>query len=73
VDVVRGGKIVPELKDIFKLITEHNAVLGTAHISPEEAFVVAEAARDAGAKESGGNTSGMVDCGNEPGGSEADL
>lgn len=50
VDVVVDGKIVPELKDVFQLICEHNAVLGTAHVSPEEAFVVVEAARKAGVK-----------------------
>lgn len=50
VDVVRDGKIVPELKDVFHLIKDHNAVLGTAHISPKEAFIVIEAARDAGIK-----------------------
>lgn len=50
VEVVRDGKIVPELLDIFRLVREYDAVLGTAHISPEEAFVVVEAARDAGVK-----------------------
>lgn len=50
VEVVRDGKIVPELKDIFTLVNEHNAVLGTAHISPAEAFIVVEAARNAGVK-----------------------
>lgn len=50
VDVVRDGKIVPELKDVFGLMKDHNAVLGTAHVSPKEAFVVVEAARDAGIK-----------------------
>lgn len=50
VEVVHDGKIVPELKDIFRLIKDHNAVLGTAHISPREAFMVAEAARDAGVR-----------------------
>ena len=50
VDVVRDGKIVPELKDVLELIKDHNAVLGTAHISPQEAFVVVEAARNAGVK-----------------------
>jgi hypothetical protein len=48
VEVVRDGKIVPELNDVFTLIRDHNAVLGTAHISPEESFVVVEAARKAG-------------------------
>jgi len=48
VDVVRDGKVVPELLDVFRLIKDHNAVLGTAHVSPEDAFVVVEAARKAG-------------------------
>lgn len=50
VEVVKDGKIVPELKDVFELIKDHNAVLGTAHVSPKEAFVVVEAARNAGVK-----------------------
>lgn len=50
VDVVRDGKVVPELNDVFSLIKDHNAVLGTAHVSPEECFVVVEAARNAGVK-----------------------
>lgn len=50
VDVVCGGKVVPELQDVFGLIRDHGAVLGTAHISPDEAFVVVEAARRAGVK-----------------------
>lgn len=48
VEVIKNGKPVSELVDIFKLIREHNAVLGTAHISPREAFLVTEAAKDAG-------------------------
>lgn len=50
VELVSNGKVVPKLIDIFKLINEHDAVLGTAHVSPEEAFVVVEAARAAGVK-----------------------
>ena len=48
VDVLRDGKIVPELKDVFQLIKDFDVVLGTGHISPEESFRVVEAARDAG-------------------------
>ena len=48
IELVRDGKVVPELLDVFKLIKDHDAVLGTAHVSPEEAFVVVEAARNAG-------------------------
>ena len=50
VDVVRDGKVVTELLDVFRLIKDHDAVLGTAHVSPEDAFTVVEAARDAGVK-----------------------
>lgn len=50
VEVVRDGKIVPELNDVFSLIKEHDAVLGTAHISPKECFTVVEAAKNAGLK-----------------------
>lgn len=48
VEVVRDGKIVPELKTVFNLIRDFDAVLGTGHISPEEIFIVAEEARKAG-------------------------
>ena len=44
------GKIVPELSDIFQLVKDFDAVLGTAHISPKEAFIVVEEARNAGIK-----------------------
>ena len=50
VAVVKDGKIVPELRSVLELIRDHNAVLGTAHIAPEEIFTVVEAARDMGVK-----------------------
>ena len=50
VGVIRDGKPVPELYDIFRLVKDFDVVLGTAHISPEESFRVIEAARDAGVK-----------------------
>lgn len=50
VDVVKDGKIVPELKKIFDLLVKYDAVLGTAHISVEEIFIVVKAAREAGVK-----------------------
>ena len=48
----KDGKIVPELRSVLELIRDHNAVLGTAHIAPEEIFTVVEAARDMGVKTS---------------------
>ena len=50
IELVRDGKVIPELEDVFKLIRDYDAVLGTAHVSPEEAFTVVEAARNAGVK-----------------------
>lgn len=50
VDVVKDGKPVPEMYDIFHLVNDFNAVLATAHLSPEECFRVVEAARTAGVK-----------------------
>ena len=48
VDVIRDGRLVPELYDVFKLICQFNAVLATAHLSPDESFLVVEAAKNAG-------------------------
>lgn len=50
VEAVRDGKIVPELHTIFGLIKDFDAVLATAHLSPQDCFTVVEAARDAGVK-----------------------
>lgn len=50
VEVLKDGQVIPELKDIFELVKEHDAVLATGHISSYECFKVSEAARDAGVK-----------------------
>ena len=50
VEVIRDGKIVPELQDIFQLIKDFDVVSGTGHLSPEEIFRVVEAARNAGVR-----------------------
>lgn len=50
VDVVRDSRVVPELIDVFRLVRDYDAVLGTAHVSPRDAFIVTEAARDSGVK-----------------------
>ena len=49
-EVIRDGKIVPELQDIFQRIKDFDVVLGTGHLSPEEIFRVVEAARNAGVR-----------------------
>ena len=48
VDVVREGAIVPELSQVFELVRKYDAVLGTGHISAQEAIIVCKAAREAG-------------------------
>jgi len=50
VEVIKDGKIVPELGDIFRLINDFDVVLGTAHLALEECFRIVEAARNAGVK-----------------------
>ena len=50
IELVRDGKVIPELIDVFKLVKDYDVALGTAHVSPEEAFTVVEAARNAGVK-----------------------
>ena len=50
VDVIRDGRVVPELSDIFRLVKDYDVVLGTGHVSPEECFRVVEAARNAGVR-----------------------
>lgn len=50
VTCVRDGNVVEELKTVFTLIRDFDAVLETGHLSPKECFVVTEAARDAGVK-----------------------
>lgn len=48
VETVVGGKVVPSLRDVLKLIAEKNAVLATGHLSAEEIFVVVDEARKQG-------------------------
>lgn len=50
VSCVMDGRVVDELKTVFELIRDFDAVLETGHISAEECFIVAEAARAAGVK-----------------------
>ena len=50
VSVVKDGKIVEPLKDVFQLVKDYDVALGTGHISTSEIFTVVEAARNAGVK-----------------------
>ena len=44
------GKLLPEVLTILDLIAEHDAILGTCHISKEECFIVVPEARRRGVK-----------------------
>lgn len=50
VPVVRGGKPVAELDEIFKLIAQNNLVLATGQSSADESLMIIAAARQAGVK-----------------------
>lgn len=48
VALLENGKVVPKLLEVFRMIKDYDAILGTGHASPEESFRVIEAARDLG-------------------------
>ncbi len=50
VDVVKDGKVVDEMHDVFKLVNKYDVVLATAHISPKEIDIFIPEARKAGVK-----------------------
>lgn len=43
-----NGKVVKPLLEIFKMIKEYDAVLGTGHLSPEEIFPIVDQAKSMG-------------------------
>jgi hypothetical protein len=50
VSVVKNGKPVPEMAEVFGLIVQNNLVLETGHSSPEESLILIAAAKAAGIK-----------------------
>lgn len=50
VEVLKNGKVTEELKDVFRLVRDFDAVLATGHISGTECLTVAEAARNENVK-----------------------
>ena len=44
------GRLKPEVRRIVELVARTECILGTGHLSPEESFVLAEYARDAGVR-----------------------
>ena len=43
-----NGKLIPEVYYILELVKQHNAIIGTSHLSAHEALMVIEAAREVG-------------------------
>lgn len=48
IQLISGSKLVPELEEILKIIADADITLGMGHQSFQEAFVVAERARELG-------------------------
>jgi hypothetical protein len=42
------GKLIPEVREIFQIVKEHDIILATGHISPREIFALAEEAQRIG-------------------------
>ena len=50
VSVVKGGKPVPAMAEIFQLVAQNNLIFATGHSSPAESLILLAAARQAGVK-----------------------
>ncbi len=44
----KEGRLKPEVEEVLKLVAEHNAILGTCHLSPKEIVALVRAARELG-------------------------
>lgn len=70
IELVRDGKVVPELIDVFRLIKDYNVVLGTAHVFTGRSLCGNRGGKRCRSKENRGHTSRVVGCGHEHGGSD---
>lgn len=50
VPILQDGRLLPEVKDILKLVAENGQVLATSHLNVEESVALVDAARDIGVK-----------------------
>ena len=48
--ILQEDRLLPEVKDILKLVAENNLVLATGHLNVEEAAILIDAAKDIGVK-----------------------
>ena len=45
-----GGEVLPEVRDVVRLVAQHDLVLATGHLSRDEIFAVVRAANDEGVR-----------------------
>lgn len=50
ISVLRDGKLTAETQEVLELVAEHGAILGTAHLSPQEIKTLVSGARERGVK-----------------------
>jgi hypothetical protein len=48
--VLNGTELHPEVKEIVRIVAEHNVILGTSHLSKQEIFALVRYAREVGAR-----------------------
>lgn len=48
VPIQRDGELLPEVREVFDIIRDHDLTLATGHVSPEEVLLVVREARAAG-------------------------
>src|SRR5436190_11188828 len=48
--VAPGGKVIPEMEEILKIIARENLLLATGHVHPEEVVAVVKRAKELGVK-----------------------
>lgn len=49
--VSRSGELLPEVKEVLRLIAKHGLVLATGHIAPQEALTMLDEARRLGVQQ----------------------
>ena len=50
VRVSHGGRLLPEVHEVIRLVAEHDLTLATGHVTPEETLQILKAAKAAGVK-----------------------
>jgi hypothetical protein len=50
VEVSRNGQLLPEVREVLKIVAKYDLCLSTGHVSAEEALMVVRAAKEAGVK-----------------------